>query len=99
MKIEDVIGNSELPKWDDEDIVVSLESARSNLVALRKRHPNTSGNIPDNLPSAQFMLAKAKQLHAKRKWDSMTTISIESYVDELDLDPETRLLLEDMSSL
>ncbi|MCP1339272.1 hypothetical protein NJR55_06655 [Idiomarina sp. M1R2S28] len=98
MKIEDVIGNSELPEWDDEELEVSLESARSNLVALRKRHPNRSGNIPDNPPSAQSMLAKAKQLHATKKSDSMTTISIESYVDELDLDPETRLLLENMSS-
>lgn len=97
MKIEDVIGDSELPEWSDEDLVLSLESARSNLIALRKRHPNKSGNIPDNPPSAQSMLAKARQLHATRKSDSMKTISIESYVDELDLDPDMQLLLENMS--
>lgn len=97
MKIEDVIGNSKLPEWDDEGLVVSLESARSNLIALRKLHPNKSVNIPDDPPSAQSMLAKAKQLHATKKTDSMKTISIESYANELGLDSDTQLLLEIMS--
>ena len=97
MKIEDVNGGPGWLRWSDECLVVALESARANLIALRKRHPEKSGAIPASPPSAELMLAKARQLHSERKSDSMKTISIESYVDELCLDAETRVLLENMT--
>lgn len=98
MKIKDIFGDDMSPEWDDDELVLSLESARSNLIALRKRHPDKCRSVPDNPKSGREMLAKAKELHAKNKSASMMSISIESYADELSLDSSIQLLLEDSSN-
>lgn len=98
MNLKDIFGDDMLPKWDDDELVISLESARDNLIALRKRHPDKCRSVPNNPKSGSEMLAKAKELHAKNKSASMMTISLESYADEFDLDSNIRVLLEEMSN-
>lgn len=97
MKIDDVVGDGMLLEWDDGELEISLESARNNLIKLRKRHPDKARSVPDDPKSGREMLAKAKELHAKNKSASMMSISIESYANELGLDADTQLLLESMS--